>query len=343
MQQLIKFPHIEQFKNILKNIKSNADYHQVPTPIVEFTGTVKLHGTNATVVQDAEENIWHQSRERIITPTDDNAGFSMWASGKEPLFAKIFTYIRSTNLCGTKKIQLYGEWCGSNIQKGVGICNLPKMFVIFAIRISDDAECVDWMPANEVKAILDKFVSAKDNLYHIYQFPTYKVTVDPLRPEIAQNKIVELTMQVEQQCPVASVLLPIPHPENMIGEGIVWTCTTRHPVVNLRGIMFKSKGSIHSSTKVKTIVPIDEEKVNNVREFINATVTTNRLEQGLTKLREMGLDSDDVKNMGEYLRWITNDVLREEANLLVESQLDVMAVKKQIATTARQYFLNRGV
>lgn len=342
MATLIKYPHTDQFKQIIKHIKSNADYHQVPTPIVEFEGTVKLHGSNFSVLENSDGEIWFQSRERIITPVDDNAGSAMWAAGKIELFKKVFKDFREKIDCGSNTIQIYGEWCGGNIQKGVGICNLPKMFVVFAIRLSEDAESHDWLNSTGVRELLNPHVNYNDKFMHIYQFPTYRITVDPLKPEIAQNKLVELTMQVEEQCPVAATLLPIPYPACMVGEGIVWTCVSTHPIIPLRGLRFKTKGSAHSSSKVKTIVAIDEEKVNSVNQFVETTVTINRLEQGLTKLQEMGLDPSDPKNTGEYLRWITTDVLREENDLLIASQLDVKAVKGKIAVVARQYFLNQN-
>lgn len=340
MATLLKYPHTDQFKQILKHIKTNADYHQVSVPIVEFEGTVKLHGTNFAILQSTDGEIWFQSRERIITPLDDNAGAAMWAAGKSDIFKKVFEHIRASVDCGNNIIQIYGEWCGGNIQKKVGICNLPKMFVVFAIRISDSAESTTWLPSNKVKELLGQFVNHADRFFHIYQFPTYKVVVDPLKPEIAQNKLVELTRQVEERCPVAATLLPIPYPECMIGEGIVWTCVSTHPVVSLSGLRFKVKGEKHSSSKVTVVAPIDEEKVNSARQFVENTVTLNRLEQGLTKLQEMGLDPTDTKNTGEYLRWITNDVLREENDLLIASQLDVKTVKTEIAKVARTFFLN---
>jgi DNA-binding transcriptional regulator GbsR (MarR family) len=43
---MIKYPAIEQFRNAIRDVA-----HKFPNekPIVEFHGTVKLHGTNASV------------------------------------------------------------------------------------------------------------------------------------------------------------------------------------------------------------------------------------------------------------------------------------------------------
>ena len=44
MIEFRKFPSIEQFRNIIKQVHANAKYHEKPIPTLEFKGTVKLHG-----------------------------------------------------------------------------------------------------------------------------------------------------------------------------------------------------------------------------------------------------------------------------------------------------------
>src|ERR1044072_4822402 len=82
----ISFPSIEQFRTIIANInrhhnvvwldeQGEAIYDTTkPKPVLTFTGTVKLHGTNFGVVYNEIDGIWAQSRENIITPEKDNAG-----------------------------------------------------------------------------------------------------------------------------------------------------------------------------------------------------------------------------------------------------------------------------
>lgn len=40
----ISFPSINQFRQIVKNIRSSADYHGVPYPKVKYEVSVKIHG-----------------------------------------------------------------------------------------------------------------------------------------------------------------------------------------------------------------------------------------------------------------------------------------------------------
>jgi len=66
---MIKYPSIEQFRNIIRKVKEKTDYvgkdtngdniylHTKDYPILEFKGTVKLHGTNAGIVKYKDESI----------------------------------------------------------------------------------------------------------------------------------------------------------------------------------------------------------------------------------------------------------------------------------------------
>ena len=64
-----KFPKIGRLSDIAYNFRGQK---------VTFYGTVKLHGTNASVVVDHEGNFYCQSRNRVITPENDNYGFAEW-------------------------------------------------------------------------------------------------------------------------------------------------------------------------------------------------------------------------------------------------------------------------
>jgi hypothetical protein len=48
--------------------------NQLPT--LKFIGTVKLHGANAAIVYQQNIGHWHQSRNRVISVINDNAGFA---------------------------------------------------------------------------------------------------------------------------------------------------------------------------------------------------------------------------------------------------------------------------
>lgn len=339
--QHISFPSIGQFRDTIKQITSNARYHEVPVPVITFMGTVKLHGTNSGIcrpVNGGVDDIWFQSRERIITPESDNAGFAIWAYNNRAWFNDLIDKLKSEcthPIADTDVIQVFGEWAGGNIQKGVGLNKLQKSFFIFAVRISETAESTDWESIDWVRQVV-KTLPSVENIHVITKFSTWYVDIDFNDPKQVQNRLIELTIAVEDECPVAKSLTG----ESGIGEGIVWEAVKSSiPQVNISGLRFKVKGEKHSASKVKTLAEVDVEKVNSINEFVDKTVTPNRLQQGIDKLREMGLEVD-VKNTGAYLKWVMSDVFKEELDVLAASGLTTKEVSGKMSNVARQFFMN---
>jgi hypothetical protein len=163
----------------------------------------------------------------------------------------------------------------------------------------------------------------------VNQFETYEVDIDFNNPELVQNEIIEMTITVEECCPVGKFF-----GKEGIGEGIVFTC------VDNQELKFKSKGEKHSVTKVKKLNPIDTEVMNSINEFVESAVTENRLEQGITFFNENNIEVD-AKNTGQFLSWVVRDVLKEENDTIANNNLDEKKVKNAIVTKARIWFLNK--
>lgn len=338
----IKFPSIDQFRNALKNIKHQMCYdgqdeqgqaifkriHDFPT--VKFYGTVKAHGTNAAIRQDtADSELLYQSRERVITPLDDNAGF---AGYMESNLEDVSSYIRRLRLMfdvqDTSPILVYGEWCGGNIQKGVALSQLDKMFIVFAVRIGTELN-TQWIRPN-----IDRFDTVHATalkIYSINYFGHYSIDVDLNNPEIAQNKLVEITDAVEAECPIGKTF-----GVSGIGEGVVWFCDD--PVYQA-GSVFKVKGEKHSASKVKTTATIDVERVESLKALVDTLVTENRLNQmvGVLKDKE-GLDVDP-KNTGAFVRLVIADCVKEELDTIVENGFDVKTFGGAASKKISNFFL----
>lgn len=317
-----KFPSIEQFRSVVRTVKTQHDYqgkdengdpiyqHLSNYPTLKFQGTVKLHGTNAGIVRYKDGRTEYQSRERVLSLEQDNANFMMAMMGKnlDVLFDQFLF---------NDYVAVYGEWCGGNIQKGVAINGLPKMFIIFGIKVDDE-----WIDLP--KDLFDN----QNGIYNILQFPTYEVDIDFNNPELIQNKLIEDTLAVEDECPVGKFF-----GVSGIGEGIVFKCVTNP------NLIFKSKGEKHSVSKVKTLNSVDVESLAGIQEFVDSVVTDNRLEQGINYLKEMNIEVHP-KNTGEFLRWVVTDVLKEETDTIVANQFDMKRVKSAVVNKARVYFLN---
>ena len=315
---MIKFPSIEQYRNVIREVKTNHDYqgkdeseqpiyqHLSPYPVLDFVGTVKLHGTNASVVK-YKDKVEFQSRERVLSLQQDNYQFALSMSNKDLSF--LFDDIQFNEY-----IAVFGEWIGQGVQSGVAVSNLPKTFVIFAYKV-DDA----WVDIQRS--------DFSQNIYHIENFPTWNLEIDFNSPESVQNRLVELTEQVEKECPVGKHF-----GFSGVGEGIVWTTSDRR-------YCFKVKGEKHSSTKVKTLASVDTELIGSMNEFVDNVLTESRLKQGIDKLTEMGLEVSQ-KSTGEYLRWIIGDVVKEEQDTIITNQFDLKKLNPLLSNKARVWFFN---
>lgn len=344
MQQHISFPSIGQFNHVIKHIKSSAKYHDVPVPKVKFIGTVKLHGTNFGICRPIDgdtEDIYFQSRERIITPLSDNAGSASWGYQHRQKLNELFNTIRTNYRCLGENddhvIQLFGEWAGGNIQKGVGLNKVDKQFFLFAIRISKDAAATEWLSPAEMRELLKDGPQIPDFKF-IHDFKTWEIVVDFEDPKQVQNDLIEITENVEADCPVARTLVG-DSDDVLIGEGVVWTAVPDSTIgINLNGICMKVKGKLHSASKVKSLAPVDTEKVASIAEFSDRVLTESRLKQGLDKLREMGLEATP-ENTGTYLKWVCGDVFKEELDTLLASGLTTKDVAGKLSVTARNFYL----
>jgi len=326
------------FKNTIKAVREHAKFHEmIELPIVRFTGRVKLHGTNSSIVYHIPSNtVQCRSKNNSISPKNDNAGFATFVSNVQGCVDNLFDEIMDTvcemtcdryvRAAEMETVTIYGEWCGGNVQKGVALNQLEKMFVIFGIKFSTAKEPEDyvWVDMNDFAHIENPHMQ----IHNICKFPSFVIDIDFNNPQMSQNRLIELTEAVEAECPVGKFF-----DVSGIGEGIVWSDNTSNH-------MFKVKGAKHSVTKVKKLAEVDTEKLNSIAEFVDATVTVNRLNQGIDYLNEMFIDINE-KNTGDFIRWIVKDIREEESDMMEKSRLIAKDVNKSISTKARLWFMNR--
>lgn len=340
-----KFEEIKQFRDVIREVTSNHDYcgkdengnpkylHSTDYPILSFKGTVKLHGTNSSIVKyndsvllDIEtagdsvfsssekvENYVFQSRERELSLTSDNSSFMNEMVKKN--YKKLFDGIEFNEYCA-----IYGEWCGSGIQKGVAISQLPKMFVIFAVKIDGVYQNIENYSHLKIE---------DEKIYNITQFPSFSIDIDFNNPKLVQNKLGEITLEVEKECPVGKYF-----GVSGVGEGVVWEC-----LYNDKRYVFKVKGEKHQVSKVKTLAPVDTEMIENMNKFVEYSVTENRLKQGIDKMIEMGHPLD-MKSTSHYLRWVYNDIVKEESDTIEKNGIDVKKLGGYISNKAKVYWFN---
>ncbi len=330
--EFVKYPSIDQFRHVVRNVCHSASYQgqddngeaiidsTVEKPVLTFTGTVKLHGTNAGITYNAKTGeIAAQSRTRIITPEKDNAGFAFFVESLKSDLTEILKQVAyDYRHPQAEIITIFGEWCGGNIQKGVALNELEKMFVVFDVKVDGN-----WLDLS----VLDS-VQLPPGVKRIDDYPMYSMDIDFNNPDDVVNRLTEITEDVEAECPFGKAF-----GVSGIGEGVVWKgtykdCTHR----------FKVKGEKHSSSKVKKLAKVDPEKLESVAKFIDYAVTDNRLNQGIEQVfTTNGLEPVD-KGIGDFIKWVKEDVIKEEIDTLAASNLEPKDIIKPLSAKAVQWF-----
>ncbi|QDF15830.1 RNA ligase [Mycobacterium phage Kipper29] len=93
--------------------------------------TEKIDGTNACVIVTEDGEVGAQSRNRLITPESDNAGFAQWVWQNAPVLSERLGPGHH-----------YGEWWGLGIQRGYGMDR--KKFSLFNTGRWDPSEVYLW-------------------------------------------------------------------------------------------------------------------------------------------------------------------------------------------------------
>lgn len=372
-----KMSKIRSFKDIRHDVKhkfrfEGLDVDGVPVyndnalPTIPFVGQVKLHGTNSSIMrlgtahkhgQKGPGDWVFQSKSREVTVGSDNMGFAAAMTGLaqtndlEAFYLSVLSDTFPEENVVSQEFEchthiLYGEWCGEGIQKGVGITQLPKMFVVFSVaRVYAGVDEQGGRVVEFFDPVLDRSrfseeASRETGLWVATDFPTYHIEIDFNNLEPAVARLDALTEEVELNCPVAAAL-----GAEGIGEGIVWKPAVHelHGVnLNDSGFWFKTKGDKHKHTKVhgQKGTEIDFAKLASADAFVEATVSEVRLNQAWEHLLTNGLPLTKAST-GEFIKWISNDILEEEAGMLVASGLDAKDVRNPLGDRARRWFFAR--
>lgn len=345
-----KFPSIEAFKSIAIHIKKNCEYHGKPLPKVTFRGTVKLHGTNAAVVYSPSGEVYPQSRSRVLQPEkgDDNAGFGQYVLKNKEFFKEKFqAFKRETNIdiSDDQSVVFYGEWCGNGIQKNVGINQLSKRFVLFAIAIANKIEpksdgndtVYRWIDPDIFCNFVCLRKSEENDFYVISDYGVFTKVIDFSDVANSVEEINGWVFDVEKECPVSRGMGATAENGSMIGEGIVFSGQ-----FNGETLRFKAKGEEHKNEGKKTQkIKVAPEVHSALKAFIDEKVDEGRLDQAIEYVFTQNGKEPDRKGTGEFLSWIVNDVLKEEMDEIVASNFDIKQVKNEVSTKARIWFLQK--
>jgi len=371
MKRFISFGSIEQFRTIVKKMQKQSQFKgldengepiidkDAKAPTVIATGSEKTHGTNGSVCYSNPDGFWVQSRKNIITPEKDNAGCASVQEANKDVWMNIINKLAKEYRIDLDEniISIYFEWAGGNIQKNACVSGLDKMAFIFQhfkvsprVPLADSdgqMEPAEWYetcyktikqdPEDDAKVWIE-YTDKK--IYNIMNFPTYTLEVDFNRPDIAQNKMIEITENIEKNSGIAQAFNK---PEN-IGEGVVWT------FIDEKGNrqVWKVKGEKHAkgTGKVKTLKPVDTELENKKIKFVNEIACQEfRLDQMFTEIKNSKYNGEtsqmSMKDMGDYLRLVIKDVIKEHLSEMSEQGFEPKMLNPMISKVARVYFQDR--
>jgi len=309
MNKFYKYSSIPQLRSFIKD----AGY--LGLNLCTLTGTVKVHGTNASVVITPEGDSYPQSRSRIISLEEDNHGFAQWHSTKKEVFSDYAEFLKSVYpLTENTTIIVYGEWAGSKLQSGAAVCSLERFFYVFGVKLVTDNESI-WV-VEPPKISNDSDIVMAHLIWH------KTITFDSSNLNKFCDEITQLVKEVEEECPVAKYF-----GVSGTGEGIVWQYYDRK-----NRLIFKTKGEKHKISKTKRVVEVDTMKVTSIDKFVEYAVTENRLKQALEEVGD--------EDFGDFIKWVFNDIKKEELDVLEDNCLTIKDVSKSIAVKARNWFQN---
>lgn len=326
----------ESIYHMFKRVNASCNYHgleQHERPVVDFEGTVKLHGSNGGIrLLGVGIRPIALSRTRVATIQSDNHGFAMFLEGiPQDIFDEI--YIDTNGENQNAPVTIFGEWCGGNVQGGVALSGCPKHFVAFA------ATCDDITAEGGYRYIDYNIFSREMNghgLYDIREIPAFEITID-FRNGNHDDVVAQLTKWVEEVeacCPWAKEKFGV----EGIGEGIVFH-RKDDPTNNYW--IFKVKGEKHSGGGDRAkgkIVEIDLAKVESVSECVDVILTEARMIQ-------MMYDNNftyDPRNIGPFLKAVCVDCVKEQIDVVIENGLQWDDVAKVVQTRARNWFLAKS-
>lgn len=338
MKEFNKYSSIGQFRQIVKNVQFAARYvgqdendepiynADAELPVIKAEGTEKIHGTNACIGFSAEDGLWVQSKNNIITPEKDNAGCARFVEENKEAWYEVIREVLAGRDIQDNILYVYFEWCGGSIQAKTALTGLDKRAILFKhFKVVHPDETHTWHSTGTVDV-------PYANIYNINNYKKWSIDIDFNRPDIAQNAMIAMLPNLEASSPLGEAM----GIASNIGEGIVWTFEYKGKLHK-----FKVKGEKHSNSKVTILKPVDEVKEQKKIDFANYATPSWRLEQAMDAV--CGLAEDRVeaspKMIGDFLRLVHKDVIKEESDILEESGLIAKDVNAKISKIARMWFM----
>jgi hypothetical protein len=308
---------------------------EIIIPPIPIIGTVKLHGAHADILIHHDNTIALQSRNVTnISVNTDNYGFAGSMSQKSTAILKLrdayLTRWRELNpkeqLDESIPVTIAGEWIGTGVQKNVAISLLSRRFVIISVKINNV-----WVLDSDYSTI----EAPKSDIYNISRGGLYTSTLYPDDQQRTIAALEPLAEKIAARCPFAESFGVVG-----AGEGLVWKLV---PYISDADMWFKTKGG----TFKPNFTPAPKKPADDVKEqreqaaeLAKGWCSEQRLEQGWDYLKEVGKERN-MKGLGDYLKWVQNDVLVEERGYVKEHKVDEQMLRMEIMKVAKRWYVTR--
>lgn len=307
----------------IEKLTEKYDLYDIQTKNHNFyANDILVHNSNLGICYNKELGFWVQSKNNIITPNKDNAGSAFAAEQNKIVWIdliELLAYWYNIDL-DDYIISIFAEWCGEGVQKNTAVEGLSKRAIIFqhfAVTNKDDNADKRWFETR----VKDNWIQAPDyNIFNIMNFPIYQIEVDFENPQLSQNEMIKITEDIESNSPVGEQF----GIQGNIAEGIVWSF-----MYNGQLYRWKVKGEKHSKSKVKKLKKVDNEKIQKIIDVANQVTPAWRLEQFFDLVNDTlngGIPS--IKNLGNFIKEINKDIIKEESDIIAEAGLEPKDVFK---------------
>eukprot|EP01080_Neovahlkampfia_damariscottae_P003258 gene3258-5701_t len=331
-----KWPSIEQLHNVVKNIEKvkpliedsdeekKKDFYPYnllfEKESIKYRGKIKLHGSNAGIlIQDGVVKV--QSRNCFL---DFDSPSGKLVKNHQNYFLDIYKKSKS------KKMVIFGEFCGPRVQKGVALTQLKNdLFAIFSILLDDE---IIYEPS-----IISKLLPEIPSNFYVIDWFTEIFELKFFDEKDLQQKaefINEKVDKIDKEDPWVKELFNISGP----GEGLVLYpigLSSENQTLSqelFTSFVWKAKGEKHRNVKNQKSAQIKPEKAQGIENFAKMMTTDARLEQGVS---EIGLDK---KNTGKFVKWIVADVEKEGKAEAEESGLNLKQALGAVSKIASSWY-----
>jgi hypothetical protein len=317
-----KFTSIEKFSDVWVKIQKYG------IGSMQLRSKIKLHGTNAAV-RIVDGVVTAQKRTQDITPLHDNAGFALWVS--------------NTSWKLDNNVIIYGEWAGPGVQKSDAISLTDrKRFYVFGVLLLDIEPDEENTMENYViePDLIKMYIPDTSDIVIIPWFdgPMFLNGEDVETARAIQTKLEVQVQEIGEEDPLVKSLYGI----SGSGEGLVTAPYNDSGIVNLakfNSFVFKVKSEAHSVRKTKSPASPLVEIPDSVKDFANSFVTDARCQQMIDEYCE---GSMSPKVIGEFLKRINEDILKESKNELSGMDIEWKMVAKEINKRAVAWFQDKN-